>query len=114
MSKKNSKLLLEDILDAIGDIEQFTASISFEYFITDKKTQNAVIRSLEVVGEASNKLSKDFLEAYPGIEWNRIIRTRHILIHEYDSVNLDVVWKIIQVHLPELKTALTKILFEQG
>jgi uncharacterized protein with HEPN domain len=110
MSKRVPKILIEDILEAIGNIEEFTISINAEVFISDKKTQHAVIRNLEILGEASNRIPKVYRDTHPEVEWNRIIRTRHILIHEYDNVNLDILWRIITVHLPELKLALRTLL----
>ncbi len=110
MSKRVPKILIEDILEAIGNIEEFTTSIDAGVFMSDKKTQRAVIRNLEILGEASNRIPKVYRDTHPEVEWNRIIRTRHILIHEYDNVNLDILWRIITVHLPELKLALKTLL----
>jgi uncharacterized protein with HEPN domain len=109
MSKKKSRLLLKDILDAIDDIDEFKYAMSWDTFFEDKKTQSAVIRKLEVIGEASNRIPKTYRDLYPNIEWNKIIRTRHILIHEYEDVNLEIVWRIVTLHLPEVKNAINKI-----
>lgn len=80
-------------------------------FLEDKKTQSAIIRKLEVIGEASNRIPKEYRDSYSNIEWNKIIRTRHILIHEYEDVNLEIVWRIVTIHLPEVKKAINEILF---
>jgi uncharacterized protein with HEPN domain len=110
MYKKVPRLLLKDIIDSINDIDEFRSGIELDSFLKDKKTQSAIIRKLEVIGEASNRIPKEYRDAYPTIEWNKIIRTRHILIHEYEEVNLEIVWRIITIHLPEVKKAINEIL----
>lgn len=110
MSKKLQRLFVIDILNAIADIEEFCKDQSFEQFSADKKTQAAVIQKLTVIGEASNRISKELRDKHPEVEWNRIIRSRHILVHEYDMINLEVIWRVYQVYLPELKRSLDRIL----
>jgi uncharacterized protein with HEPN domain len=110
MYKKVPRLLLIDIMDAIRDIDEFREEATWDAFLEDKKTQSAIVRKLEVIGEASNRIPKAFRDLYPSIEWNKIIRTRHILIHEYEDVNLEIVWRIITIHLPEVKKAINEIL----
>lgn len=110
MSKKLQRPFVIDILNAIADIEEFCENKSFEQFSQDKKTQAAVIQRLMVIGEASNRISKELRDKHPEVEWSRIIRSRHILVHEYDMINLEVIWRVHQVYLPELKKSLDQIL----
>jgi uncharacterized protein with HEPN domain len=110
MSERVPVLLVQDILEAIEDIFEFTDSQTLEAFKADKKTRAAVIRNLEVIGEAANRIPQSLKNAYPTVEWSRIIRSRHILIHEYAGIDLDVVWRIVTNHLPPLKVILLKIL----
>lgn len=110
MSRKLQRPFVIDILNAISDIEEFCENQSFEQFAQDKKTQAAVIQKLTVIGEASNRISKELRDKHPEVEWNRIIRSRHILVHEYDMINLEVIWRVYQVYLPELKKSLDQIL----
>jgi len=69
MSKRDSKLLLEDILDSTLKIKQYTAELDFETFLADDKTIDAVVRNFEIIGEAANRLSQEFKDSYPEIEW---------------------------------------------
>jgi uncharacterized protein with HEPN domain len=110
MSDKVPLLLLKDIIEAINDIDEFRFGMEWGSFLSDKKTQSAVIRKLEVIGEASNRIPKSYRDVYPNVEWNKIIRTRHILIHEYEDVNLEIVWRIITIHLPGVRIAINKII----
>jgi uncharacterized protein with HEPN domain len=110
MSDKVPRLLLKDIIDAINDIDEFRLGIEWSSFLSDKKTQSAVIRKLEVIGEASSRIPKSYRDAYPNLEWNKIIRTRHILIHEYGDVNLEIVWRIITIHLPVVRKGIIEII----
>ena len=74
---------ISDIRDSITDIRSFVASMTFEDFIADRKTTNAVIRSLEIIGEATKKIPTDFRRQYPQVPWNEIAGMRDKLIHEY-------------------------------
>lgn len=101
--KRPIKFLLEDILIAADEIEQFTKSISFEEFSTDRKTINAVIRSFEVIGEAANRLPDNFKEVNSSVDWFRIRGFRNKLVHDYVDVNLEIIWDIRTNYLPELR-----------
>ncbi|HCZ36413.1 MAG TPA: hypothetical protein DHV26_10865 [Cytophagales bacterium] len=110
MSKKLQRLIIIDILDAIADVESFTEGQTYDQFTSDKKAQAAIVYKLIVIGEASNRLSKEYRDKYQQVEWSRIIRCRHILVHEYDMINLEIVWRILDIYLPELKKVLHEIL----
>ena len=98
----------KDVLDSIHDIETYLGKMDCEGFLHDKKTQDSVIRRLQIIGEASKRLSAEFKASTPDIEWKAIAGTRDILIHDYGIVDLDAVWKIITEDLPKLKSALLK------
>ena len=83
--------------------------MNFDAFIEDIKTQDAVIRNLEIIGEASKSLSKDFKLKFNEVEWNEIGRMRDKLIHHYSGINLDIVWSIIKNDIPNLKIYILKI-----
>lgn len=107
----NSYLLyLKDINDSIKSIEIFIKNMSFEQFISDDKTSSAVIRKLEIIGEATKKIPKNIQEKYPQIPWKDIAGMRDKLIHAYSDVDLKLVWKTIQIRVPELKSFLEKML----
>jgi uncharacterized protein with HEPN domain len=107
---KDFKAYLNHILDSIILIEEFTANFSFEEFKKDRKTIYAVIRSFEIIGEASSKLSRELRDKYPGIPWRSIIGLRNVLIHEYFGVDIEAVWENIKQNLPELKKQIKFIL----
>jgi uncharacterized protein with HEPN domain len=103
---------LEDISVAISDIGSFVQGMSADGFMADKKTVNAVVRSLEIIGEATRKIPEDIRERYPDVPWEEIIGMRNRLIHEYFGVDLDIVWQTIQNDLVPLKTAISAMLKE--
>lgn len=110
MSERQPSILLADMLDSIKAILEYTHEMNFESFLDDRKTRDAVIRNLQVLGEAANRVPKISRDEYPEIEWMRIIRSRHILVHDYAGIDYEIVWRIIEVHLPPLKKALENIL----
>ncbi len=109
MSKTYRPLVI-DILEAITDIEDFTRDCTFEQFSTDRKTQAAVLQKLTVVGEASSRINEYTRAQFPDVAWGKIIRSRNIIVHEYNAINLEIVWRIVEVHLPALKLTLRDIL----
>lgn len=110
MSDRIPSYLIKDMLESIENILEYTAGMDFEAFNTDKKTKDAVLRNLEVLGEAANRLPSLIKQQYTEVEWNKIIRSRHIVIHEYSSIDYEIVWRIVTHHLPLLKPSLEKIL----
>ena len=110
MSERIPSLLLADMHDSVSTIFEYTAHLNYEAFLQDRKTKDAVIRNLQVLGEAANRVPKEIREIYPDIEWMRIIRSRHILVHEYAGIDYEIVWRIIEIHLPPLEKILSDIL----
>ena len=109
MPPRDWRLRVEDILDAIARIEQYVDGLSFEQFRADQKTVDAVVRNLEVIGEAVRHLSAD-REGLPAeIPWTDIAGMRSILIHEYFGVDLNIVWQTVTHDLPELRSQLQRI-----
>ena len=96
----------QHILDCIGRIEQYVEGINRDRFETDAKTQAAVVRELEIIGEAAKRLSAEFKVLIPAIPWKQVTGTRDRLIHDYISVDLDEVWNITNRDLPVLKQKL--------
>ena len=86
--------------------QEFTAGLQFADFVADEKTTYAVIRALEIIGEAVRRTSADTLERYPQIPWPRIVGLRNLLIHNYDDVRLQTVWDIVNLYLPHLISVL--------
>lgn len=109
MTKEN-KVFLRHILDCIGRIESYLQNFDYTKFQNDTKTIDAVVRNVEVIGEAANNLTRDFRSNNSQIEWRKIIATRNRIIHGYASVDLEIIWNITQNDLSLLKTEIEKIL----
>ena len=101
---------LVDILTAIVEVEDFTRGMEYEEFTTDKKTINAVIRSLEVLGEATKHIPSPFRKKHPDIPWSKMAGLRDVLIHDYMGVDLMTVWKVVKERLPEVKEQVKALL----
>ena len=105
---KSASDYLSDILEYIADIESFTES-GREHFMTDRKTQLAVFRAYEVIGEIVKRLPIALLDTQTGIDWKAVKGFRDILIHQYDNVDLLIVWQAVQ-KLPSLRAAVEALL----
>ena len=106
MSKRPAHLLIEDIWDAMTRIEQYTAGLAQAQFLTDRRTSDAVVRNLEIIGEAANRLPIDVRQQHPQIEWQKIVGLRHRIVHDYFGIDLEMVWEILRHDLPAFKTKL--------
>ena len=114
MSKRTDREFLSDIQEAIRRIRKYTAEMTYQDFLNDTKTQDAVIRNLEIIGEATKKLSDDLREKYPHLPWKEMAGMRDRLIHHYFGVNLDIVWQIVADELPAVASDLQGLLREEG
>ena len=99
---RDSRVYLEDILDATRKIKTYTGGLSKTEFLQDEKTLDAVVRNLEVIGEAVKKLPEDLRAKHPALEWKKMAGLRDILIHEYFGLDAEIVWDIIQNKVPAL------------
>lgn len=106
---KDDKVYLISILESIENIEEFTKGGEGEFLIT-KVIQHAVIRNLEVMGEASKKISNELKKDFPEIPWREMAGLRDVLIHDYLGVDNQRVWNVVQNELPELKEKVKKVL----
>ena len=102
------EIYLEDIRHAITKIQRYTAGMTQIGLAEDSKTLDAVIRNLEIIGEAAKMIPESIRVEYPNIEWKKIAGLRDILAHHYFEVDLDIVWDIVQNKLPELERDLRK------
>lgn len=101
---RDYRLYLDDILESCGRIRSYTAGMTFEQFQADLKTQDAVIRNFQVIGEAANRLPESVKSILRDVEWPKIIAFRNVLIHEYFGVDLATVWSAITDKVPYLET----------
>lgn len=100
--KRKSSFYIKDILDAIDKIEQFTSGMDYLGFANDDKTSSAVIRKIEVIGEAVKQLSSEIKERHPEIPWSSMAKARDKIIHFYHGVDYEIIWQIITEDLPLL------------
>jgi uncharacterized protein with HEPN domain len=114
MSKRPIDLLLNDICQAIDRIEQYIENLSFDAFSEDQKSVDAVVRNLEIIGEAANRFPDELKEKYSEIEWYKVVGLRHRIVHEYFGVDLEIIWQILQKDLPELKHKIMQIMSDEG
>ena len=108
--KKDDTVFLKHILDAINLIEEYLKDKSYEEFKDNHMLQDAVIRELEIIGEAAKNLSKEFRNKHSDIPWRQIAGMRDKLIHGYFGVDLDAVWDTATIDIPSLKERLQEIL----
>lgn len=103
MKKRNYKLYLKDIVDAIAKIENYIKGLSFEEFSENSMVVDAVVRNFEIIGEASKNIPEDLKSQTPDIPWKEMAGMRDKVIHEYFGVDLEIVWKTAKDRLPQLK-----------
>lgn len=108
--RSNPKLLLDDIVTSGDKILRYTFGMSFEDFISNEIIVDAVIRNFEIIGEAANRLTDDFKDKHPEIDWHRIRGFRNRIVHDYAGIDFEIVWRIKEMVLPELIVRLANIL----
>ena len=104
--KKDVYVFIEHILESISLIETYVGGISKEGFLASTQTQDAVMRRLEIMGEAVRNLPPEFRDKHPEVPWRQIAGMRDVLIHQYFGVDLELTWTVVKRDLPELKQKL--------
>lgn len=102
MSKRKPELLLEDVLESAEKILLYTDALTFEEFSLDSKTIDAVVRNIEIIGEAANRLPDKFKDASPEVDWHKIRGLRNRIAHEYFGINYSIIWSVKEDYLPGL------------
>ena len=110
MSKRGDREFLYDIAEACRRIEKYVKGLRYEDFIDNNEKQDAVIRNLEIIGEAVKRLSQKLKEKYKTIKWKRIAGMRDRLIHDYFGIDINVVWLTVTKEVPMLKQKIEEIL----
>jgi uncharacterized protein with HEPN domain len=105
---------IEDILDAMDKAEILVQGYSFEQFEADFRTNFAVVRALEIIGEATKRLPMDLREEYPEVPWKEMAGTRDRIIHGYDNVNLRLVWDTVTQRIPAVRPLIQRIMAESS
>ena len=106
---RDMRLYIQDILESIEAIEEYVQSTTEEQFYRNRQVQDAVLRRLEIIGEAVKNLDEDFRNRYPEIPWKKVAGLRDVLIHEYFGVSLKRVWWVIKIDLVDLKLQISRI-----
>jgi uncharacterized protein with HEPN domain len=111
---RDYKVSLDDILEAVDRIESYTTGMDKAEFQADRKTIDAVVRNLEIIGEAVKNVPPEVRALFPGVPWSKIAGMRDILIHAYFNIDAEIVWDVIQTKLDELRTTAQTLLTENG
>ena len=104
--KKDPRVFIEHILECIELIEKYLLERSIDDFLASTQLQDAVIRRIEIIGEATKKLPQDFKERYPDVPWKEMAGMRDIIVHEYFGVDLKLTWRVASEDLGTLKSKL--------
>ncbi|PZD72197.1 hypothetical protein C1752_03783 [Acaryochloris thomasi RCC1774] len=110
MTQRQIQDYLEDILDAVDAIEQFTAGVKFEAFSQNLEKVFAVSRAMEIIGEAVKRVPDSVRSQYPDIPWRDIAGMRDKLIHDYFNTDVEIIWEAVQTDVPQLKIMIAKVL----
>jgi len=108
--KRDYRLFINDIIISIEQIEFFVSGMNYDDFVLDEKTTSAVIRKLEIIGEASKNIPEDIKAKYENLPWSEMAKMRDKLIHAYFGVDYEIIWKVIKERLPLIKERLIKLL----
>jgi uncharacterized protein with HEPN domain len=108
--RKNDIVYLEHIKGAIESIKSYLGDVDYAGFMENRMMIDAVMKQLEIIGEAANNISKDFVDAHPYFPWKDMIATRNFLIHEYFGINSETIWGTCKNDLPKLEEAIDKTL----
>lgn len=100
--EKDDNVYLWDMLEAARGVVEFTRGRTFDDFLADRLLRRAVEREIEIIGEAARRVSRPFRMKHPEIPWTVIVAQRHLLAHEYSGIKNDLIWNVVEVHIPEL------------
>ena len=111
--KKEPAIFLKHIIESIELIEEFSKELTIDELAENQLKQSAIIRQIEIIGEAAKNLPKEFAENYNDIPWKDIVGMRDKIIHQYFNIDSNIIWDVLEIDLPELKQKIKKILKKQ-
>lgn len=111
---KDPIIFIRHIMDSIKNINEFSRKLSKDKFMKERMRQNAIIRELEIIGEAVKNTPLNFRKKYPSIEWVKIAGLRDKIIHQYFGVDLEIIWRVVKEDIPELEGEIIKILKKES
>ena len=109
MPKRDADILIEDIETAVARIERYVAGLDRQGFLQDEKTIDAVVRNLEIIGEAVRWLPGEFKERHTEVPWSQIAGLRNRIVHDYFGLDLEIIWRVLETSLPEFKQHLANL-----
>ncbi|MBU0519389.1 DUF86 domain-containing protein [bacterium] len=107
---RDPEIFIEDILEAINKIDSYIKGLKFDAFKENELVIDAVVRNIEIIGEASKHIPQEIKKEHSEVPWNKMVGLRNIIIHEYFGIDLEIIWHIITVNLPETKPYITELL----
>lgn len=110
MSERDIPSLLQDILEAIGNIKNFTGGLTFDVYLGDLKIKHAGERNFSIIGEAVARIEKPFRDRYPSVDWREVKDFRNFIVHDYFGIDDAIVWDIIHLNLDQLEREIAVIL----
>jgi len=110
MNDRTYTMFINDIISSIKKIREYIENLSYQEFRQDTKTVDAVLRNLEIIGEASRNIREDVRKKFPNIPWRRMIGLRNIVSHAYFGVDLELIWEIVSKNLPGLEAKIKNML----
>lgn len=110
--EREYRFYIEDLLDAIDRIDSYIEGLNYESFRRDYRTVDAVVRNLEVIGEASHKVPSHIKELKPNLPWDEMYYLRNKVTHEYFGIDYEIIWDVVSLHLPQLRQEVEELLKE--
>jgi len=114
MPPRDWRLRVTDILEAIATIQEFTAGMDYTSFVCDRKTVDAVLHNISVIGEAAGHVPENVVSAHPEIPWGDMRDMRNVIVHAYFRIDNEILWDTVQLNLPPLEEPLKRLLQEAG
>ncbi len=103
---------VQDILENMHDAEEFIRGMTYEQFLNDKRTINAVLRSLQVIGESAKRVPDEVRERYPEVPWREMAGMRDKITHDYLDVDIEIVWRVLTENIPQIRPLLDQVLVD--